>query len=209
MGAIPTSEMPGHRRLHDRVLSALDRCQEGQAIDFKESAPWQSLKGRIVMTALGMGNLRDGGVIVIGASEREQTWELTGITAEHLETYEVDVIIDTVNKYASPHIELDIAIVKYTNGRDFLAIQVREFIEIPVVCKKNGPTGAGLVQGCVYVRPPGVARTTRVIDASQMHDLLELAAEKRARRMLEVSRRIGLVARPSTSEQFDQELEGL
>jgi len=78
MGAIPTSDMPGHKRLHDRVLSALDRCQEGQAIDFKESAPWESLKWRIVVTALGMGNLRDGGVIVIGASEREQIWELTG-----------------------------------------------------------------------------------------------------------------------------------
>jgi hypothetical protein len=104
MGAIPTSDMPGHKRLHDRVLSALDRCQEGQAIDFKESAPWESLKWRIVVTALGMGNLRDGGVIVIGASEREQTWELTGINAEHLETYEIDVVIDTVNKYASPHV---------------------------------------------------------------------------------------------------------
>lgn len=209
MGAIPTSEMPGHKRLHDRVLSALDRCQEGQAIDFKESAPWESLKGRIVLTALGMGNLRDGGVIVIGASEREQTWELTGVTSEHLETYKVDVIIDTVNKYASPHIELDIALVKYTNGRDFLAIQVREFIDTPVVCKRNGPTGSRLVQGCVYVRPPGVARTTRVVDATQMHDLLELAAEKRARRMLEVSHRIGMVARASGSEEFDEELGGL
>jgi hypothetical protein len=209
MGAIPTSEMPGYKRLHDRVLSALDRCQEGQATDFKESASWDALKGRIVVTALGMGNLRDGGVIVIGASERGQTWELTGITAEHLQTYEVDVIVDTVNKYASPHIELDIALVKYTNGRDFLAIQVKEFIDTPVVCKRNGPTGAGPVQGCVYVRPPGVARTTRVVDASQMHDLLELAAEKRARRILEVSRRIGLEAKSSASEKFDEELEGL
>lgn len=54
MGAIPSSEMPGHKRLHARVLSALDRCQEGQAIDFKESAPWESLKWRIAVTALGM-----------------------------------------------------------------------------------------------------------------------------------------------------------
>jgi len=209
MGAIPSSEMPGHRRLHARVLSALDRCQEGQAIDFKESAPWESLKWRIVVTSLGMANLRDGGVIVIGVSERNQMWELTGIASEHLETYEVDTLIDTVNKYASPHVELDIALVKYSNGFSFLAVQAKEFFVTPVVCKKNGPTGEGLVQGCVYVRPPGVARTTRVVDAAQMHDLLELAAEKRARRILEVSRRIGLVASSSDAEQFDSELEGL
>jgi len=44
---------------------------------------------------------------------------------------------------------------------------------------------------------------------AQMHDLLELAAEKRARGILQISRRIGLVAKPVASEQFDQELEGL
>lgn len=114
-----------------------------------------------------------------------------------------------MNKYASPHVELDIALVKYTNGHEFLAIQAKEFLDTPLVCKKNGPTGEGIVQGGVYVRPPGVARTTRVVDAAQMHDLLELAAEKRARDILQISRRIGLVAKPVTSEQFDQELEGL
>lgn len=209
MGAIPTSDMPGHKRLHERVFGALDRCQESQGIDFKESASWESLRWRVIQTALGMGNLRDGGLIIIGASERETTWELTGISAEHLETYDVDNITDVINKYASPYVELDIAIVRYRNDKDFLAIYIKEFIDTPVVCKKNGPTGKGLIEGAVYVRPPGVPRTTRVMNAIQMHDLLELAAEKRARRILEVSRRISLVARPTVRERFDDELEGL
>jgi hypothetical protein len=47
-----------------------------------------------------------------------------------------------------------------------------------------------------------------------MHELLELAAEKRARRILETSRRIGLtydqsVPKQGTSQRFDSELEGL
>ena len=59
-------------------------------------------------------------------------------------------------------------------------------------------------------RPPaGRARTTRVTDASQMHDLIELAAEKRARYILGVSRRVGLVAKQSDVDSFEQELEGL
>jgi hypothetical protein len=209
MGAIPTSDMPGYRRLHERVFNALDRCQETQGIDFKESAPWNSLKWRIITTSLGMGNLRDGGIIVIGASERGQTWELTGITDEHLATYDPDVIIDVVNKYSSPNVEMDIVLTKYKNDRDFLSIQINEFKDAPIVCKKNGPRGGGITEGAVYVRPPGVARTTRVMNSSQMYDLLELAAEKRARRMLEVSRRIGLVSIPTSTERFDEELEGL
>jgi len=208
MGAIPTSDMPGHKQLHERVVNALDRCQESQGIDFKESAPWESLKWKIICTALAMGNLRDGGIIVIGASERGQTWELTGIRPDHLETYIVDIIIDVINKYASPNLDLDIVRVP-RNGIEFLGIQIREFSDTPIVCKNKGPQGKSIVEGAVYVRPPGIAKTTRVMKASQMHDLLELAAEKRARRILEVSRSIGLEPRPTAKEYFDEELEGL
>ncbi len=207
MGAIPTSDMPGHKQLHDRVFNALDRCQETQGIDFKESALWNALKWRIVRSLLAMGNLRDGGIIVIGASERGDTWDLTGITPEHLSTYDVDVVIDTINKYSSPPVNIDVVIVEYRNGCKFLALQAYEFEDTPLVCKKNGPEG--IVEGAIYVRPLGLARTTRVMNALQMHDLLELAAEKRARRILEVSQRVGLVPSSTSIERFNEELEGL
>ena len=209
MGAIPTSDLPGHKLLRERVVNALDRCQESQGIEFKESAPWESLKWKIIRTALAMANLRDGGIMVIGASERNQSWELTGIESIHLETYKVDVVVDAINKYASPNIDLDIVLIKNVNGVDFLAIQVREFNDTPIVCKKNGPLGKGIFEGGVYVRPSGVAETTKVMKASQMHDLLELAAEKRARRILEVSHRIGLEPRLIAKDYFEEELEGL
>lgn len=203
---MPTSDMPGHRQLHLRVEQALDTCQESQDIDFKESAAWDDLKWRVVKTALSMGNLRDGGIVVLGASERGTSWDLTGITDAHLATYDVDVVTDVINSYISPHVDLDIVLVKYRSGKNFLAIQVHEFDKIPLVCRKNGQ--AGLVEGGVYIRPPGMARSTRIMNAQQMHDLLELSAEKRARRILEVGRRVGLVPE-SARNQFDEELGGL
>lgn len=208
MGAIPTSDMPGHKKLHDRVCLALDRCQESAEIDFKESSPWKSLKWRLIKTAIGMGNLRDGGIVVIGASERRDSWDLTGMQADHLVTYDVDVMIDTFNAYGSPKVKVDIVLVTYRNRHKFLCIQIREFDDIPIVCKKNG--NEGLMEGSVFIRPPaGRARTTRVMDASQMHDLIELAAEKRARYILNVSRRVGMVAKQGDVDLFEQELEGL
>jgi len=214
MSSIPTSDMPGHKKLHEQVINALDRCIEDQGIDFKESEPWETLKWRIIKTSLGMGNLRDGGIIIIGASERNQTWDLTGIMPEHLKTYKVDTIIDVTNKYASPYVKLDICLVKYRNGYTFLAIYVKEFVDTPIVCKKDGNTGEGIIEGAVYIRPPGMAKTTRVMHALQMHDLLELAAEKRARNILEVSSRIGLIVKPIETnkraiERFEDELGGL
>lgn len=209
MGAIPTSDMPGFKRLHERVCSALGRCQEGQGIDFKESAPWNDLKWRIIKTVIGMSNLRDGGVIIIGASEREQSWDLSGISQEHLATYDVDVIVDIINTYASPTVDIDVVRVKYSNNKEFLTIYAKEFNDTPTVCKKNSSDNKDLVVGGIYVRPPGVAKTTKVVDAGQIHELLELAAEKRARRILEVSHRVGLKTYVSSDEQFNKELDGL
>lgn len=210
LGAIPTSDMEGYRKLHDRVCNALNRCQESQGIDFKESAPWEDLKWRLIKTAMGMGNLRDGGIIVVGASEKGETWNLTGISEKDLLTYDVDNIIDTTNKYCSPPIEVDVVLVKYTNGSNFLAFQFHEFSDTPFVCKRNGPDGSRmLTEGEVYVRPPGKARTTKVTVASEMHDLIELAAEKKARKILEQSYRIGLTQVNTASKKFDDELGGL
>lgn len=210
MCAIPTSDMPGHSQLHDRVCSALDRCQESQAVEFKESATWDSSKLRIIRTILAMGNLRDGGVIIIGASERDDTWDLTGITDEHLTTYDFDDITDAVNTYASPPIQIDIVLVTYRSDRRFLALQVKEFESLPYICKNNAPNGNKLLlKGEVYIRPPGKPQTKKVTDAQEMADLVELAAEKRAKSIISTSRRIGFTPPPDDSHYFDRELEGL
>ena len=155
-----------------------------------------------------MGNLRDGGIIIVGVSERGDTWDICGISDKDRSTYDADTVIDQTNSFISPHADLAIVIVEY-HGKNFLTLQVNEFLETPLVCKKNGPGDSGLVEGAVYVRTAGMARTTRITNASQMHDLLELAAEKRARRILEVGRRVGLAPAISVSEEFDKELDGL
>jgi hypothetical protein len=206
--AIPTSDMHGHRALHDQVVLALDTCVESQSIDFKESAPWEALQFKIIRTALAMANLRDGGVLVIGASESDDRWNLTGISDGDLSTYDVDNVVDAIHKFASPSVGVALVLVAYRNERRFLAAQFSEFVDTPVVCRRDGPLNSGLKQGAVYVRPPGLARTTEVRSAEQMHDLLELAAEKRARRMLETARRIGLET-PPARKPFDEELGGL
>ena len=205
MAPIPSATLPGLKLLHDRALLALQRCQETQSIDFKQAADWESLKWRITETALGMGNLRDGGVIIVGVSESGDSWELTGMSENDLKTFDVDTVVDQVNSYTSPHVNLTLATLPHGSGL-FLAIEVQEFTDTPLVCKKNGPSGSKLVEGAVFVRPPGMAKTTRVMNAQQMHDLLDLAAEKRARGILEVGRRVGLVPGQTARQRFDSEL---
>jgi hypothetical protein len=102
-----------------------------------------------------------------------------------------------------------IARTKYSNGKEFLILQVDEFDHTPHVCKKNGPPGSNLVEGEFYIRPPGKPQTKKPSNAQEMQDLLELAAEKTARRMIETFHRVSLASSPSPREHFDAELEGL
>jgi predicted HTH transcriptional regulator len=206
--AIPSASLPGFGRVKERVEAALGRCQEAEDIEFKRSAPWDEIKWKIVHTSLGMANLRDGGIIIVGVSEDLETWTLTGINGDDLATYDNDDVVTTINVYASPFIDVDVVTVDYEE-RTFLAINVREFRETPVVCKKSRDDTA-LQRGSVYIRPPGLARTTKVTDARELHDLLELAAEKRARRLIEAARRAGYVAPPGDDlGRYDEELGDL
>jgi hypothetical protein len=186
---------------------ALERCRESQAVEFKEATDWSSIKHRTIRTVMAMSNLRDGGVVIVGVSEAGDSWDLTGMADAQLGTYDVDDITDGINRYASPPIEPEVVIVLH-DDKKFLAIQVPEFSESPCVCKRTDNDGQrAFYEGAVYVRPAGKAQTTRVTRAEDMSDLLELAAEKRARGMIETGHRIGMVV--AADSHFDDELEWL
>ena len=214
MASIPRTDTPGYRQLHVQVGNALDRLQEAPDIEFKESASWDALKWKIIKTALAMGNLRDGGILIVGVAERTGQEQRTGIGETDLATYVPDNIADQFGSFISPGIDFTLVQVPYRD-KDYLSFEFQEFREIPLVCKQNGPDGEGLVAGAVYVRPrEGRPRSTKVTDAAQMRELLDLAADKAARRIIERGIRAGLEfpagVRPLTViEQFDRELEGL
>jgi hypothetical protein len=213
VGAIPSAALAGYEPLRKRAEFVLDRCEETQAVDFKESAPWESLRWKLLRTIMAMGNLRGGGVIVIGASERQRVWDLSGVSTSDLATYDPDIVRAAIDEYVSPPATVEIATHDHVSDRTFLVIRIQEFDEAPFVCKKNSPDGVQrndtLASGTVYIRPPGKPRTSRVMTAAEMHDLLELAADKRARKLLERSHRAGMVPGQTTDAAFDAELNGL
>jgi len=184
-------------------------CHESPAVDFKESTQWNMLKYTLARTVMGMGNLRDGGIIIIGASERNGKWSLTGITEDHLSTYDPDDMGGVFNSFSSPPIDAPAVVTRMDDGKQYLVIGVPEFDRTPIVCKKNGPEGSGLQRGAFYVRRPAPARTTRVTSEIEMQELLELAAEKRARSILETAKRIGMVLPKPDADLFDMEIGGL
>ncbi len=213
--AFPTTDMEGHAQLRERVEAALDRALEEPQIDFKESAPWESLKWSITKSVLGMGNLREGGLLIVGVSERNDVWQLDGIVEADLATFDADDLASHLDKYVSPAPNVE-AVVHLREGRKFLVLDIHEFDDLPFVCKKNGPGSSGLEQGAVYTRPTGgVPRTERVRTAEDMRDLMRLAAEKGARSIVEQARRLDLLpgahadAASVDRRRYDEELGDL
>jgi predicted HTH transcriptional regulator len=123
--AFPTTEMPGHETLRDRVRAALDRLIEAPDVDFKQSAEWEALRVKIIKGVLAMGNLRDGGIIVVGVAERGHNWELEGISDAHLATYETDIVHDSLDQYVSPASNVEVVLHEH-NGKRYLVFHVHE-----------------------------------------------------------------------------------
>src|SRR5436190_2257213 len=207
MAPLPSSDLPGHKQIKEKVDLALQTCQESQDMEFTESQPWEILRWKVTRAVLAMGNLRDGGIIVIGVSQRHQKWSLRGVRKAHLDTFDFDIISDQVNEYVSPHVDLTVVLHRWEK-KSFVVVAVKEFRHTPLVCKK-GRESEKLVQGAVYIRPLGVPKTTRVMNAQEMHELLELAAEKRSREFLERAGRVGLYRPGSSGQEFNEELKGL
>ncbi len=181
-------------------------------MEYKESGPWSDLKGKIAKTALGMANIRDGGTIIIGISERSGHFEMDGASVEHLATYDPDEIQDYIHRFADPYVRTELQRFEYDN-KSFVAITVHEFDEIPVICKRDGPEGSGLRSRLILTRSYRKPETVAVPSQTEMREIIDVATEKGIRSFLEKAQRVGLLREgargQSEAERFEKQREGL
>ncbi len=206
MTAIPKTDLQGYEALQKRVDATFQLLKESRAVDFKQSVKWKGYRIKFAETIMAMSNLRDGGIVIIGASEENDDWELKGITDEDLATYDPDEMIDFVNKYASPVVNFDV--VRHEVGKvQFLIISIHEFESEPVVCKRA--YDKDLRRGTIYIRPLGKPETRAIQNAEELRELLDIAVEKKMRRFAgQIERIFGSMPsiQPKDQEKFNQEL---
>ncbi len=162
---------------------------------------------------MGMANRRDGGRMVIGIREDAGKFELLGLTPEQSESWRYEHLAATLAPIAEPPVVFDIDLRAH-QGREYLLIEVDEFDDVPVICRRNYPRSlkAGekpiLRDGAVYVRPRRKPETSEIATQADMRELLELASEKRLRTLMGIVARAGarLVGGPSADQAFTDEL---
>jgi hypothetical protein len=124
--------------------------REERNLEYKGPVQWadHDVKARLTKCILALSNIRDGGAIVMGVEQDEESFVAVGLEAAHRDSFKQNEIARYVNNYADPYAEIRVSRVQL-NEKDFVVIQVREFDEVPVVCRRNG---IGLREGAIYTR---------------------------------------------------------
>jgi predicted HTH transcriptional regulator len=202
------SETPS-QELIDFILHG----SEERNLEYKESMSWRQRDAKVEITRciLGMANLRDGGTIVLGVKEDDNDFVPIGMQTEHAKSFSHDKVAPYVNERADPFVEIEVTIVSH-EGKEFVVIQIREFDELPVICKREGKLSTGdlrLRKGAMYIRSRRMCETIEVPSQTEMREIIELAVDKGVRRLMERMSRTGilnLVMEASDSERFDEQL---
>lgn len=186
---------------------------ELRGIEFKGPGPTSNaqLFARVVKAMLGMANRRDGGRVIVGVADNQGVLNPIGLADADVATWKYDDISGKLAEYADPSIEFEVQVPQH-EGNKYIALHVREFEAIPILCKNDYPRV--LRKGACYVRSRRKPETTEIPTQEDMRDLLELATEKGVRKWVTQAQRAGLIPLgapppPTDAELFDQQLGDL
>jgi hypothetical protein len=167
---------------------------------------------KIVRAVLALTNRRDGGIILIGVDEgQSRPATVVGVDVVDLATWTADAVRDRLAVFADPSVDVEVDRFPI-DGKDIVAITVREFADVPVICRMDGDE---LREGAIYVRSRRKPESVELPRQGEMRDLLELATEKRLRSFLATAVGAGLVTEggtakassPTSEERFARQAE--
>jgi len=187
--------------------------EQTRNVELKRSISWDDpvVKAKVVKTILGMSNIRNGGFLILGVEEREDGFDLLGITDEHLSSFNYDHVASEVARYADPYATFRMEVVEDSEvNKKFLVFTIDEFREIPVICKINGREN--LREGTIYTRSRRMPSTVQVPTQSEMREIMSIAIERGIRTYIEQSRRVGLrleLVEEGSDEEYDRELRDI
>jgi predicted HTH transcriptional regulator len=140
-----------------------------------------------------MANHRDGGLVILGVEDKNNTLTPVGLTKTDLATWNYDDISSSLAAYADPSVSFDRQILEY-NGVSYIILRVHEFEDIPVLCRQDYSKSAEVVlrKGACYVRSRHKPETSEIPSQEDMRDLLDLAIDKGVRKFVARGVKAGL-----------------
>jgi hypothetical protein len=149
--------------------------REERNLEYKGPVAWvdPEIKAKLTKGALAMSNIRDGGAIVVGVEQAGEVFTPVGLTPEQLDSFTQDEVASHVNNFADPYVELTVSRGEI-GTLHFVIVQVREFAEVPTICRRDG---IGLRKGAIYTRTRRMHETAEVPSQAEMREILDMATE--------------------------------
>lgn len=184
----------------------LEQLIEGQSetqnLDFKSDIAWDVKS--LAKDILAMSNVRDGGSIIIGVTEKGNNFIGTGCSEATLKTYKVDHIKDQLLKYADPAVDIRVEFPTDSQGLQYVVIKVLPFREVPIISKADIPNE--LKPNTIYYRNTNQrVQSAAVSNANDLRDIIESAAVK----MMQRRKEFGFTAVPGKDQLMDVEIGNL
>ncbi|WP_280314731.1 AlbA family DNA-binding domain-containing protein [Nocardia wallacei] len=187
---------------------------ELRAVEFKCSGAVSEKRyvAKVARAVLGMGNLRDGGHVLLGVAEQpDGTPELVGLDDGHVDGWSnYDRIADALAVYADPPVSFESRIVEMPDGVKLAVLQVDAFTDVPHLCAKsfNDGTNEILRKGALYVRKSGKPATSEIASHAEMREILEIATQNSLRRFIATAHRAGVsLSEPTSEDPFGKEAD--
>jgi hypothetical protein len=188
--------------LHDALVVG----NETRGFEFKTNGARTDGRffAKVARAALSMGNLRDGGYVVIGIDDARPQDMLPGLNEAELASWlAYDDVASRLAEYSDPPVEFEVAGFSLSSGSQVAAIGVGEFLDIPHLCARD--FSGVLRKGALYVRSRRMPQSAEVASSVEMREILDLAAEKRLRAYVESASRAGVALALSAVEALDQQ----
>lgn len=161
------------------------------------------LLAKVTRAALSMGNLRDGGYVLLGLDDQRLAELEPGLTDEDAAGWmSFDDVARKFREYSDPPLVFDLAELELSSGARVVLVEVSEFTDVPHLCARQ--YDGALRKGALYVRSRGAAETVEVSDLVEMREVIDLATEKALRRFVESASRAGIHL-PATAEHAESD----
>lgn len=186
------------------IETLLKTKSETPNLDYKEALVW-SRDNRddclgIVKDILAMANTQDGGKIVFGV--RDNDLEFIGLNNESFESFDSTPVNQLLHNYADPAFTCSV-IKEEVNEKKVVVIDVPEFTEIPIVCKRSANSSSNieiLKKGTVYIRTSNCS-SEPISTADEMRSILATGLLRKSDELL------GLIQKLITGKPLQESAE--
>jgi predicted HTH transcriptional regulator len=126
---------------NEQLIGIIERNCESKSLDYKGPMSWDTKDKKsccdLVKDILAIANT-EGGYVVIGVAEKDEGFELVGVTSEQAGTYESTALCQFIQKYSDPPINVRVQKVSHKR-KNLVILEIPRFKDTPHICQKDFP----------------------------------------------------------------------